>query len=84
MFFIAYFDQSPCDARRFASITATEKAFKADAEDYFASESALVYACESEDMWTEAERFAGVGCPFDCPDFRLSLGPRGGVVRERC
>lgn len=35
------------------------------------------------EAWAEAERFADTGCPFDCMDYRLSMGPRGGVVSER-
>ena len=36
-----------------------------------------------EIQWDEAERFTGVGVPFDCIDVRLTAGPRGGIVQER-
>ena len=35
------------------------------------------------EAWTEAEQYADTGCPFDYMDYRLSIGPRGGVVSER-
>jgi len=44
--------------------------------------SASVYTYSDAD-WSEAERFLGVGCPLDYPDYVLEVGPRGGVRRER-
>jgi hypothetical protein len=83
MFYIAYFNQSPLDPRRFGSMSATKKAFKADTGDYFGSTHADVYECVSEESWEQAERFTGIGCPFDGIGYRLTLGPRGGVLTER-
>jgi hypothetical protein len=35
------------------------------------------------DGWAEAERFCGVGVPFDGIDYRLRVGPRGGLRTEK-
>jgi len=82
MFYVAYFSESPRDPRRFPSMAACIREFRDDA-GYFGSERADVYACVSEDSWESAQRFEGIGCPFDGIDVRLTLGPRGGVIRER-
>jgi hypothetical protein len=50
--------------------------------EYDGSAFASVYAADTPDAWKEAQRFAGVGCPFDYPTYVMRFGPRGGVVRE--
>lgn len=37
----------------------------------------------SPDGWESAEEFADTGCPFECADYRLTFGPRGGIVTEK-
>jgi hypothetical protein len=96
MYYIAYFHQGlPCEPppepERYASLRETTGAFRKFARDtghdYYDpcyAARALLYACGSEEEWAEAQKFAGVGCPFDYPSYILSIGTRGGIRRERC
>lgn len=96
MFYIAYFGQGfpgeqASDPKRFTSIAAVKDGFREFARDvgrdYFdpyGTANATVYSANCEECWDEAERFAGIGVPFDYPDFTLAIGPRGGTVRENC
>jgi hypothetical protein len=38
-----------------------------------------LYRVADREMLDEAHRFADTGIPFDYPDFRITLGPRGGA-----
>lgn len=94
VFYVAYFDggfpgQTSSDPTRHASIQACVAAFETYARetgrfyyDAYGTANAAVYACDSDESWAEAQRFAGVGCPFDYPSFTLAIGKRGGIVRE--
>ncbi len=96
MFYITYMGQGfpgeqASDPQRFTSVQATVDAFReyarATGRDYYdpyGTAYATVYACDDEDQWAEAERFAGIGCPFDYPSFMLSIGIHGGIKREMC
>jgi hypothetical protein len=42
-----------------------------------------LYRITDDEMIAAAEEFHGIGCPFDVPDYRLTLGPRGGMLLER-
>jgi hypothetical protein len=93
-YYIAYFGQGfpgegASDPKRFTSIQAVKDGFmefaRAVGRDYFdpyGTANASVYWADSEDAWNEAERFAGIGIPFDYPSFLLSIGIRGGVKYE--
>jgi hypothetical protein len=93
-FYVAYFGQGfpgeqASDPTRHASIAAVKRAFREfaravgrDYYDAYGTAHASVYGVDSADAWTEAERFAGIGCPFDYPSFTLSIGKRGGTVRQ--
>jgi hypothetical protein len=94
VFYIAYFSQGfpgeqASDPVRCTSVGDASDKFRAFARDvgrdYYdanGTASATVYAADSEAMWGEAEEFRGIGVPFDYPQFVLSIGKRGGVVRE--
>ena len=38
-----------------------------------------LYRVADQEMLDEAHHFADTGVPFDYPDFRITLGPRGGA-----
>lgn len=38
-----------------------------------------LYRVADREMLEEAHRFSDTGIPFDYPDFRITLGPRGGT-----
>lgn len=38
-----------------------------------------LYRVADQEMLDEAHRLASTGVPFDYPDFRITLGPRGGA-----
>ena len=42
-----------------------------------------LYRVADQDMVDSARDFAETGIPFDYPDFRITLGPRGGANIER-
>jgi len=42
-----------------------------------------LYRLDDEQMLQAARDFDGVGIPFDYPDYRLTLGPRGGARIRR-
>lgn len=42
-----------------------------------------LYRVADQEMLDEAHRFADTGVPFDYPDFRITLGPRGGAYVRR-
>jgi hypothetical protein len=96
MYYIAYFHQglpgeSPPEPERYPSLREATGAFRKFARDsgrdYYdpkGTARALLYPCDSEAEWTEAQKFAGIGCPFDYPSYVLSIGARGGIQRERC
>ena len=95
MYYIAYFHQGfPCeppgDPERHTSLRTATGAFRAyaratgrDYYDPYGTAGAVLYQCDSEDDWAEAQRFAGTGCPFDYPSYLLSIGRRGGITRQR-
>jgi hypothetical protein len=76
---------------RYSSLAKLAEGFRAfaraigrDYHDPYGTAHATVYVADSEDMWADAVQFADIGCPFDYPDFTLSIGPRGGTRREGC
>lgn len=95
-FYIAYFGQGfpgeqAFQVSRYPSIAKLTEGFRSfasavgrDYYDPYGTACATVYACDSEESWTEAECFADIGCPFDYPDFILGIGKRGGTTREAC
>lgn len=42
-----------------------------------------LYRVADQEMLDEAHRFADTGVPFDYPDIRITLGPRGGTHIQR-
>jgi hypothetical protein len=42
-----------------------------------------LYRVDGQEMLQAARDFEGVGIPFDYPDYRITLGPRGGARIER-
>lgn len=42
-----------------------------------------LYRVADQEMVESARDFADTGIPFDYPDFRITLGPRGGAHIER-
>lgn len=96
MYYIAYFHQglpceSPPEPERYPclreAIAAFRKFVRGTGRDYYdpsGTARALLYLCGSAEEWAEAQKFAEIGCPFDYPSYILSIGPRGGIRRERC
>jgi hypothetical protein len=96
LYYIAYFHEGlpgepPPEPERHPSLREVTDAFRKFVRDtgrgYYdidGTARALLYPCDSEEEWAEAQRFAGIGCPFDYPGYVLSIGPRGGIQRERC
>lgn len=82
-FYVAYFSESSRDPRRFPSIAAAVREFRDDVNQDGQGHADLYGPFDSEDHWADAERFTGIGCPFDGIDVRLTVGPRGGVLQER-
>ena len=70
--------------KRFASLVSASDSLRETRETMGTDRvSSLLYAY-SDDAWESAKDFEEVGIPFDYPDRRLSIGPRGGVKIEKC
>ena len=79
---------------RHASMAAAVTAFREFASqtqrDYYdekGTANASLYQFSNDEAdahWQEAERFAGIGIPFDYPSYVLGIGKRGGIVTTRC
>jgi hypothetical protein len=95
MYYVAYFGQGfpgeqNSDPERFSSVQAVKDGFREfaravgrDYYDPYGTANATVYAFSDDgEGWEEAQRFAGVGIPFDYPSFLLSIGPREGTKYE--
>jgi hypothetical protein len=65
----------------------TLAAIKAEMRKRYSAEDAGqyvdAYEASGDEPWLEAQKFAGVGVPFDGIDYRLTVGPRGGIATER-
>ena len=68
------------DLERVSSIDKARDVFTKFCDDVGYDDcSARLYAY-SDERWTEAEEFHGVGCPFDYPDRIVERGPSNGVI----
>jgi hypothetical protein len=86
MYYIAYFHQglpceSPPEPERYLSLREATGAFRKFARetgrDYYdpnGTARALLYLCDSAEELAEAQKFAGIGCPFDYPSYTLGIG----------
>ena len=90
-FYIAYFHSGfpggAGDLHRFDSLSEAKSAFRGwSGESWVTTDgaSASLYWSDNEEDWAEAQEFETVGCPFDYPSYLLNIGPRGGVLAERC
>jgi hypothetical protein len=85
-YLVAYFTEGygGTDPRRFATLADARDAFRRwvyrEAGPYATAD--LYYAAGDEN-WLEALKYVGTGCPFDGIDYRLEVGPRGGITTER-